>query len=376
METLVNLYFKYFQPEQRIFLAFLLSLIFNFYLTPVIIRVAKSKRIFDQPDQRKSHSRAVPTLGGIGMYVSIVVVSLSLINVCGVSNMELSTSFTALPAVIAGITVLFFIGLKDDLINIRAWKKLAAEIVAVIILVVIGNLRLSSFQGMFHIFDLRYLTSMGVSAIIGIAIINAFNLIDGIDGLASSIAILASFIFGLFFALSNDWEYAIFCAIIIGTMIPFFLYNVFGKTNKIFMGDTGSLILGFLMTVLVFRFNELNVRYQLFPHFTAAPAFSFAVLILPVFDTIRVMAIRLYRHQGIFTADRRHIHHILLDLGLTHLQSTALLIAYNLAIIAFAYFFNFLGNSNLLFVILAICIVTTSIAVQMRRKKSSTKKDR
>ncbi len=88
------------------------------------------------------------------------------------------------------------------------------------------------------------------------------------------------------------------------------------------------------------------------------------------------MAIRLYRRQGIFTADRRHIHHILLDLGLTHLQSTALLIAYNLAIIAFAYFFNFLGNSNLLFVILAICIVTTSIAVQMRRKKSSTKKDR
>ncbi|HOW30877.1 MAG TPA: MraY family glycosyltransferase, partial [Bacteroidales bacterium] len=183
----------------------------------------------------------------------------------------------------------------------------------------------------------------------------------------------ASAVFGFFFARSGDWEYAILAATIVGALIPFFLYNVFGRTNKIFMGDTGSLILGFLMTVLVFRFNELNVNRTLIPRLVAAPAFSFAVLILPMFDTIRVMAIRLYRGKGIFTPDRRHIHHLMLDLGFTHLQSTAILLAFSLVVIGIAYYLNFLGNSALVYIILAIAFTFTFTMYLLWRKKNIRK---
>jgi UDP-GlcNAc:undecaprenyl-phosphate/decaprenyl-phosphate GlcNAc-1-phosphate transferase len=346
---------------------------FNFYLTPIIISISKVKRLFDRPDDRKQHGSAVPTMGGIGLFISISVVSLTLINTCGINGANEVAGMTALPAIIAGVTILFFIGMKDDLINLRARKKLIAEIAAVMVLIVIGNLRLSSLQGMFHIGDLRYSVSIGFSLFVGVVIINAFNLIDGIDGLAAAITIMASAIFGLFFGLSGDWEYAVLCAAIIGSLIPFFLYNVFGRTNKIFMGDTGSLILGFLMTVLVFRFNELNVSRILYPHFVAAPAFSFAVLILPMFDTIRVMSIRLYRGKGIFTPDRRHIHHLMLDLGFSHLQSTGLLVAFSLLVTAVAYLFNYLGNSNLVYIILLIAFVFTSAMYFLWRRKNIRK---
>lgn len=375
METLVNLYFRYFQPDQRLILAFLLALIFNFYLTPVIIKIAKAKHLFDHPDDRKMHKTATPTLGGIGLYISITVVSLALINTCGINGSGIISSMTALPAIVAGVTILFFIGMKDDLISLRARKKLLGEIVAVMVLIVVGNLRLSSLQGMFYIGDLRYSVSILFSLFVGVVIINAFNLIDGIDGLAASITMVASAIFGIFFGLSDDWEYAILSAVIVGALLPFFLYNVFGKTNKIFMGDTGSLILGFLMTVLVFRFNELNVNKVLYPHFIAAPAFSFAVLILPMFDTIRVMAIRLYRGKGIFTPDRRHIHHLMLDLGFTHLQSTGILVAFSLLVTAVAYFFNYLGNSNLVYIILTIAFVFTTTMYILWRRKNIKKRD-
>jgi UDP-N-acetylmuramyl pentapeptide phosphotransferase/UDP-N-acetylglucosamine-1-phosphate transferase len=303
------------------------------------------------------------------------VISLTLINTCGINGGGDTAGMTALPAIIAGATILFFIGMKDDLVNLRARKKLIAEIVAVMVLIVIGNLRLSSLQGMFHIGDLRYSVSIIFSLFVGVVIINAFNLIDGIDGLAAAITIMASTIFGVFFALSGDWEFAIFCATIIGSLIPFFLYNVFGITNKIFMGDTGSLILGFLMMVLVFRFNELNVSEILYPHFTAAPAFSFAVLILPMFDTIRVMAIRLYRGKGIFSPDRRHIHHLMLDLGFTHLQSTAILVGFSLIVTAIAYFFNYLGNSVLVYIILLLAFVFTFSMFLLWRRKNIRKRN-
>lgn len=373
METLVNLYFRYFQPEQRLILAFLLALMFNFYLTPVIIKISKAKHLFDQPDERKHHKGIVPNLGGIGIYISVLVVSLTLINTCGISFGRDNSSMTALPAIMAGVTILFFIGMKDDLISLRARKKLLAEIAAVMVLIVIGNLRLSSLQGMFYIGDLRYSVSIFFSLFVGIVIINAFNLIDGIDGLAASVTMMASAVFGFFFARSGDWEYAILCATIIGSLIPFFLYNVFGKSNKIFMGDTGSLILGFLMTVLVFRFNELNVSKTLYPRLVAAPAFSFAVLILPMFDTIRVMAIRLYRGKGIFNPDRRHIHHLMLDLGFTHLQSTAILLGFSLMVIVLAYYLNFLGNSNLVYIILAISFCFTFSMYMLWRRKNIRK---
>lgn len=370
MQSIDNFYFHFFQPQYRVVAAFLVAGILNFYTIPIIIRIARVKKLYDVPDERKNHSSSVPTLGGLGIYAAITIVSLTFINTCGMNGGGITNSLTSLPPILAGFTLIFFIGIKDDLLSISPWKKLTAEIIALFILIVIGDVRLNSFQGMFSIGEISYSTSVAISLFAGIVIINAFNLIDGIDGLAASVTMLGCFMFGVFFISVYEWEYAVLSFTILGALIPFFLYNAFGHTNKIFMGDTGSLILGFAMTVLVFRFNEMNVFPTIRSHFLAAPALSFAVIIIPMFDTLRVFAIRIYRRKSPFTADRRHIHHILIDLGHTHLESTAILIAINLAFIAFAYFFNFLGNSDLVYIMITAAIVLTGIATWLRRRKA------
>ena len=370
MQSIQNYYFHFFEPQFRIAIAFVIAVAFNFYAIPVIIRIAKAKKLYDDPDERKNHQSSVPTLGGLGIYASIVIVSLTFINAYGMNGGGSGiNSLTALPPIIAGFTLIFFIGMKDDLLNISAWKKLAVELVALLILVVIGDVRLDNMQGMFHMGYLRYMLSVPFSIFAGIVIINAFNLVDGIDGLASSIAMLACIVFGSYFLTIHEWEYAVLSFAVLGAVIPFFLYNAFGNANKIFMGDTGSLILGFAMTVLVFRFNKMNATPGIIPHFAGGPAFSFAVLIIPMFDTLRVFAIRVYRRGSPFKADRRHIHHILIDLGFTHLQSTLILIVINIAFIAFAYIFNFLGNSMLVFIMLAAALALSMLAVALRRRK-------
>lgn len=369
MESIDNFYFHFFQPQYRIAVAFLVAAIFNFYAIPVIIRIARVKKLFDVPDDRKNHLSSVPTLGGLGIYASITAVSLTFINTCGMNGNGVGSSLTSLPPIIAGFTIIFFIGIKDDLLNILPWKKLAAEIVALFILIVVGDIRLNSMQGMFSIGDISYLTSVGLSLFAGIVIINAFNLIDGIDGLAASLAMLGSFVFGTYFLITYEWEFAVLSFTILGALIPFFLYNAFGHTNKIFMGDTGSLILGFAMTVLVFRFNEMNGIPSVRPHFSGGPAFSFAVILIPMFDTLRVFTIRIYRGTSPFKADRRHLHHILLDLGYSHLQSSLILVSINIVFILFAYFFNYLGNSDLVYIMLAAAATLSGFAIWLRRRK-------
>jgi UDP-N-acetylmuramyl pentapeptide phosphotransferase/UDP-N-acetylglucosamine-1-phosphate transferase len=369
MQTFENFYFHFFQPQYRIAVAFILAVVFNLYAIPVIIRIAKAKKLFDVPDGRKHHKSSIPTLGGLGIYATIVIISLTFINTCGMNGGGIVNSLTSLPPIIAGFTMIFFIGMKDDLLDISARKKLVVEIMALLILVVIGDVRLDSMQGMFSIGQLSYPVSVMLSLFAGIVIINSVNLIDGIDGLAASVAMLGSFVFGSYFIVAGEWEYAVLSFTILGAIIPFFLYNAFGHTNKIFMGDTGSLILGFALTVLVFRFNEMNAAAVFKPYFTAAPAFSFAVIIIPMFDTLRVFTIRIYRLESPFKADRRHLHHILLDLGCTHLQATALLIAINVGFIVLAYSLNFLGNSDLVYIMIAIAVALSGIAIWLRRRK-------
>ncbi|MFZ4546903.1 MAG: MraY family glycosyltransferase [Bacteroidales bacterium] len=369
MQSFTNFFFHFFKPEYRIALAFFLAIVFNFYAIPVILRIARAKKLFDVPDERKQHKSSVPTLGGLGIYATIVIVSLTLINTCGMNGGGISSSLSALPPIIAGFTLIFFIGMKDDLLDISAKKKLIAEFVALFILIVIGDVRLNNMQGMFGVHELSYYVSLSLSLFAGIVIINAFNLIDGIDGLASSIAMLGSFVFGSYFIAISEWEYAILSFTILGAIIPFFLYNAFGVTNKIFMGDTGSLILGFAMTVLVFRFNELNAMPTITPHFVAGPAFSFAVVFIPMFDTLRVFTIRIVRGGSPFKADRRHIHHILLDLGFSHLRSTLILVIFNIAIIAYAYYFNYFGNSTLVFSLIFFGAAMSLLAMFILRNR-------
>ncbi len=370
MHTTDNFYFHLFQPHFRMGIAFIIAVALNTYAIPVIIRIARAKKLFDIPDERKKHIVSTPTLGGIGFYATIMSVSLTMINTCGMNGIGITSSLPSLPPIMAGFTIIFFIGMKDDLLSISAGKRLFIEIIALLVLIVIGDLRLTSLQGMFNVTTLSYTVSVLLSLFVGLVIINACNLIDGIDGLAASVSMLGSIVFGICFFVSQEWEYAVLATVIFGSLVPYFLFNVYGVNNKIFMGDTGSLILGFAMTVFVFKFNQMTTSGSMNLIFSAAPAFSFAVLILPLFDTLRVFTLRLLRGESPFKADRGHVHHIFLDLGFNHIQTTLILILINIAFISFAYFFNRLGNLTLFLSMLIASIVLSSFATKFHRRKT------
>lgn len=369
LSALKEFFIKFMQPESRIFLAFIIAELLSAYSIPIIVQIAKAKSLTTSPNHRTSHKNAIPTIGGLAIFSTLLVVSLSIINISGFSFLNESTVMPALPSIIAGVTILFFIGMKDDLLGLSWKKKLTGEIIAMLIICVIGDQRISNLQGIFGINEISYILSILLTVFVGIALINAFNLIDGIDGLAAAVTIIASFTFGVNFYLAGEKEYAILCAIIIGTLIPFFYYNVWGTKNKLFMGDTGSLILGFLMTALVIRFNKVFFTPDM-QYMQSAAAISIGIMIIPIFDTLRVFTLRIKSGQSPFSADRRHIHHLLLDLGCSHLKSTLIISAVNIFFIIIAFAFADLGKSRLLILFLVLALILVSVPVALLKKRS------
>jgi UDP-N-acetylmuramyl pentapeptide phosphotransferase/UDP-N-acetylglucosamine-1-phosphate transferase len=370
METVNNFYFHFLNPQIRVALAFALAIVLNAYAIPVILYISRKKNLFDR-DAKAEGKQIIPTIGGLGIFASFIIVSLTFVNTCGLNGNV--SSLGSLPPIIAGVTLIFFIGMKDDLLDVSYWKKLLVELLALGIIIVVGEVRINSLQGMFTFMELSYAASVLLSIFVGFIIINAFNFIDGIDGLASSIALIGSIVFGFFFIASSEYEYAILAFTLTGSLIPFIYYNINGRKNKLYLGDTGSLLIGLMVTVLVFRFNQLNSSAFYKHFFVAAPAFSFAVVIVPMFDVARVFILRIFNRTIPFKADRRHLHYILVDCGLTHLQSTALLLGINLAFIVFAYYFNFLGNSTLMYIMLA-AIFTFSVFVTWLKRRNGLRK--
>ena len=369
ISSLKTFFIQFMQPESRIFLAFIAAELLSAYSIPIIVQISKAKSLFSMPNHRTSHNSDVPTIGGLALFSTITIVSLSTINIYGFSFLHETTVMPALPSIISGVTILFFIGMKDDLLGIHWKKKLTGEVVAMLIICIIGDQRISNMQGLFGINEITYQLSVLLTVFIGIALINAFNLIDGIDGLASAIAIIGSFTFGLSFFLSGEKEYAILCAIIIGTLLPFFYYNVWGTKNKLFMGDTGSLILGFLMTALAIRFNK--VFFIPSGEFTSSvAAISIGILIIPIFDTLRVFILRIHDGGSPFKADKRHIHHLLLDLGFSHLKATLVIVSVNILFIILAFSLAGLGKTVLLIIFLVLALILVSIPHAILKKRT------
>lgn len=273
---------------------------------------------------------------------------------------------------IAGMTVLFFIGIKDDILVIDPNKKLWGEIVAILILVLLGNVRFTSLHGFLGIYTMNPYAGIVLSVFVMIVIVNSFNLIDGIDGLASGIGILISTTLGIWFFLVGNLNYAVLSVALAASLIAFFRYNVFGGTHKIFMGDTGSLIVGFVIGMLVIRFNEVNAVYKGVYAVKSAPAVSFGILIIPLFDTMRVFLIRILRGRSPFRADKNHLHHRLLLLGFTHFQSTAIIAGVNLVFILMVLAFASVGIVKLMIINLSIAILLmllTEAYIRIRHRK-------
>lgn len=337
-----------------IVLAFASSLFITWYYIPKVIRVVRERHLEDKPGSHKIHKLDVPTLGGIGIFAGFLVGFL-----IGINGYMPGLSYFAAAAVL-----LFFVGIKDDLVFLNPPKKFAGELASAVIVAVFTDVHFTHLHGFLGATDIGPVYSYIITILVIILVINAVNFIDGIDGLAASVGIIASIVFGVFFFLSGDYGYTVMAAALLGALIAFLRFNLSKGPNKIFMGDTGSLVIGFTLAVFAIRFNELVAKGSLVMDLESAPSVSIAILIVPLFDMARVIVLRLYNHQSPLKADHRHIHHMMLRAGLSHKAATLYISLFNLFIIAVAFLLDNLGIFLLGLVLLALCFTATFLLVR------------
>jgi len=353
-------------PEVVLALTFVVSFAVTFLSIPSIVNVVRQKKLFDIPSRRKSHKQQTPTLGGVAIFAGFTVSAGSFINYNHVPSLQY---------ILVACIIIFFIGLKDDLVGIAPIKKLLGQILAGLILMIPGNLYFSSVHGFLGIYHITIIPGLLLTLFVIIVIINSFNLIDGVDGLATSLGILSSTFFGVWFFISGNIEYSLISAAVAGTLLAFFRYNVFGGEGKIFMGDTGSLIVVLLMAVQVIMFNEKNIGFTSAFTIKSAPAVSFAVLIVPLFDTLRVFLIRMSRGRSPFTADKNHLHHCLLKLGFSHIQTTLMIVFANICFITLALMLQNIGIFWLMAIILSLASILSFLIEYLVRQNGHSVPD-
>lgn len=309
-----------------VLLSIAISFTVTFLAIPVIITVAERKKLFDIPDERKIHETPIPSLGGLGIFAGFVLACLISIQFQRSNEMQYF---------LAAAFVIFFLGLKDDILVISPIKKFIGQVLAAFLIIYKGGVQLSSMHGFMGIHELPESFSLLLTYFTVIVIINSFNLIDGIDGLAGSLGLMTSIIFGFYFLQNNMIGYAILAFSLAGSVAAFLIFNF--QPAKVFMGDTGSLLIGLITSILAVKFidaaNATDVAYPLI----ASPALAFTILMIPLLDTLRVFGIRIFNRRSPFSPDRNHIHHMLLDRGLSHRTITLGLVAVNLLFVVVVY---------------------------------------
>ena len=306
----------------------LVSFVIGLITMPLVVRMAKAKGFVVRPNKRMSHEGDIPNVGGLNICFGFLLTYL----LFEFDQLSQSQFF------LVGLIAIMAVGFIDDVLILTPIAKLLGETLAGIALVGFADIRITHLHGLFGIEQIGIIPSYALSLLILVAIINAVNLIDGIDGLASGLGILYCLFFAVYFSLTGDTSWAILAICMIGSLAVFFIYNVFGNCEKIFMGDSGSLLLGYLLTALVFRFCEVNAYHEVPDalHMSAAPIVAICVLTVPIFDTIRVSLTRIKQCRSPFQPDKNHIHHLLLRTGLNHIQTTCVLLSVSLLFIGLA----------------------------------------
>ena len=342
-------------------LGFVIAFTITYLGIPIIVKAAVNKGLFAETNRRSTHKKPVPVLGGVGLFAGFI---LSTTVVAGAYfKFELSYFIT-------GLLLIFIVGVKDDLLGGTPHKKLIGQTLAALLICVLADIRISNLHGFIGIGHIPYFLSIILTVFVMLVMINGFNLIDGIDGLASGIGILVSFVLGCWFFISGNIACTVMCSALFGSLVSFFNYNVFSRKNKIFLGDTGSHIIGLVLGVLVVRFLQLEPSVKGIAEIDPAIAFSVSLFILPLFDTLRVFSIRIAQGKSPFNGDRQHIHHRMLELGFSHLQSSLILLSVNLVFIAICYLLQDLGNVVLILLQLTIATLLSYWLLALVKKKN------
>lgn len=321
-------------------IALALSFIVVYFFIPVIIKIAKAKRLYDEPDERKVHSRPISSLGGVGIFAGFIFALLLS------SDMAQSGD---LPYYATAGLVIFFLGLKDDIMVIKPLKKLVGQLIAAGILVHLAGLQITNMYSFLAVGVIPTWLGVLLSYFLIVLIINACNLIDGIDGLAGLLGLSICTLLGTYFLFCGSIANAVLAFSLAGGLIAFLIYNM--QPAKIFMGDGGSMLIGLVVAILVIRFINFAPASEVLPLKTS-PAIAFSLLVVPLMDTLRVFAIRMLQGHSPFRPDKNHVHHLLLRKKWSHQQIAIGLTLANTCFVLVAFGAAHL-NVNLLFLIIA-----------------------
>lgn len=300
----------------------ILSFVITLLVMPGILSIAQSKKLYDEPDdKRKLHNKSIPALGGVAIFIGFVSSIFLLIH--------FSSEAPEFQYYVAAFVLILFLGIKDDIHHLTPRIKLIGQVLAAIILVYKADLVIDSFHGFFGIGKLDEDISRMLTLFVFVVIINAFNLIDGVDGLAGSVGLIPAVFFASYFFVIGNIPYSILGFSLAGSLLGFLYYN--RHPARIFMGDTGSLIVGLVNGILVIKFVAVADNNQTYP-LIATPAIGFGLLLLPLMDTLRVFSIRIKKGKSPFSPDRMHFHHLLLNKGCNHNQVTAICVVITIVV--------------------------------------------
>lgn len=355
--------------EYNIIGATLLSFLLSIVIIPSLINIAEIRHLYDSTNDRKSHTGSIPNLAGIAIFGSFV------ISFCifGLFNEH------EIKYLLGALCFVFMIGAKDDIVELTPYKKFIGQFIAATLVVYLGDVRLTSFYGILGITQLPIYFSIAFSIVTIVFIINAFNLIDGVNWLAGGVSLVVSLSFGSWFYLHGYYDYAIMAACLFGAIVAFLKFN--HSPAKIFLGDSGSLSLGLLTATMAIEFIEFSAsqvhtsKHILF-YVTSGPAIAIAILIIPIYDTLRVFTLRILKGKSPFSPDRNHHHHRLLDLGFSHEQTSAILVTTNLVFIFITYQLQFLRSAYLIPIIFVVAFIVSVLLFKFKlpEKKRKTNK--
>ncbi len=356
-------------------LVFFTSFIVVLYSTPALIKVAVLKRLIDTPsEERKIHKRSIPTIGGIIIYAGTLFAYALWYDVEDrIYYDKIFKSVTEFKLIIATSLILFFVGVKDDIIGTAPVKKLFAHIVVALILVLMGDIRITGLHGIFGVYDIPYWGSVFLSIFTYVVVVNSFNLIDGVDGLAAGVGFISCIAFGVWFIYANEFGYAALSFALAGALAGFLIFNF--SPAKIFMGDSGSLVIGMFVCVLAIKLIEYPIN-QLDQYWVrvSKPVFAISALAYPLMDTLRVFIIRAVKGQSPFNADRNHIHHKLIDCKYSHVKTVVIIYTFSIITIGaslLTYFFN--APTYSLLTVISIGAIFLLIVINLNKRKSKPK---
>lgn len=333
-----------------------IAFLITYSAIPIIIRVAEAKHLFDVPDDdRKLHKSPIPSLGGIGIFAGFILGFLIAVQ-AGLPEVQYYA---------AAFLVVFFLGLKDDIVVLTPLKKFLGQLLAAFIIVYKGGIVIDGMYGFMGFEKMPFILSLAFTYLTIIVITNSFNLIDGVDGLAGSLGLFTTLCFGTYFYLAGLPFYSMMAFAMAGSLGAFLIFNM--SPAKIFMGDTGSLMLGIVNSVLVIKFIQVATVPTAKVYLPAAPAIGFAILFVPLFDTLRIFAYRILSRRSPFSPDRNHVHHLLLEKGLSHKMVTFLAVGFNVVIAGLTILARELNITFLLLGLISVGFSVISLLIYSNR---------